>query len=124
MPPAFHKDFVYPGDYSFWELLNQVIQEEPSEGSDPALGLFSIIGIPKANPSTQDKRMKEILTDTANIGAVTARAIAYKMRDKAGFLYPDSSWRVPFFGGYKFEVSPGVANLDGALPSSTTSRPV
>ncbi len=108
-------NFVYPGDYSFWELLNQVIQEEPSEGSDPTtLGLFASIGIEKGKPFNPDKRMKEILIDTANIGAVTARAIAYKMRDKAGFLYPDSSWRVPFFGGYKFEVSPGVANLDGA----------
>jgi hypothetical protein len=25
-------NFVAPGDYSFWELLNQVIQEEPSAG--------------------------------------------------------------------------------------------
>jgi hypothetical protein len=108
-------NFVYPGDYAFWELLNQVIQEEPSEGSDPTtLGLFASIGIEKGKPFAPDERMKEILTDAANIGAVTARAIAYKMRDKAGFLYADSSWRVPFFGGYKFEASPGVANLDGA----------
>ena len=28
-------NFVPPGDYSFWSLLNEVIQEEPSEGSDP-----------------------------------------------------------------------------------------
>ncbi|MGB8239870.1 MAG: DUF1254 domain-containing protein, partial [Azonexus sp.] len=34
-------NFVAPGDYAFWELLNQVIQEEPTEGSDPTtLGLF------------------------------------------------------------------------------------
>ena len=30
------------------------------------------------------------------------------------FWYPNSSWRLPFFGGYKFEVAPGVSNLDGA----------
>ncbi len=108
-------NFVFPGDYAFWELLNQVIQEEPSEGSDPTtLGLFASIGIEKGKPFSPDERMKKILADAANIGAVTARAIAYKMRDKAGFLYPDSNWRVPFFGGYKFEVSPGVSNLDGA----------
>jgi len=41
-------NFVFPGDYAFWELLNQVIQEEPSEGSDPTtLGLFASIGIEK-----------------------------------------------------------------------------
>jgi hypothetical protein len=58
--------------------------------------------------------MKKILTDAANIGAVTARTLAFKIRDKDAFFYPDSHWRLPFFGGYKFEVAPGVANLDGA----------
>ena len=58
--------------------------------------------------------MKKILTDAANIGAVTARALAFKMREKDAYFYPHSQWRLPFFGGYKFEVSPGVANLDGA----------
>jgi hypothetical protein len=58
--------------------------------------------------------MKKILEDAANIGAVTARALAFKIREKDAFFYPDSPWRLPFFGGYKFEVSPGVANLDGA----------
>jgi hypothetical protein len=108
-------NFVAPGDYSFWELLDKVIQEEPSEGSDPTtLGLFASIGIEKGKPFNPDDRMKKILADAANIGAVTARTIAFKMRKKDAFFYPDSSWRLPFFGGYKFEVSPGVSNLDGA----------
>ena len=59
--------------------------------------------------------MKKILTDAANIGAVTARSIAFKIRAKDAYFYPDSAWRLPFFGGYKFEVSPGVRNLDGAV---------
>jgi len=108
-------NFIAPGDYSFWELLDKVIQEEPSEGSDPTtLGLIASIGIEKGKPFNPDERMKNILTDAANIGAVTARAIAFKIRDKDAFFYPDSSWRLPYFGGYRFEVSPGVANLDGA----------
>jgi len=107
--------FVAPGDYSSWELLNQVIQEEPTEGSDPTtLGLFASIGIIKGKPFNPDARMRTILEDAANIGVVTARSIAFKIRDQDGYIYPNSSWRVPFFGGYKFEVSPGVANLDGA----------
>jgi hypothetical protein len=41
-------NFVPPGDYAFWGLLNDVIQEEPSTGSDPTtLGLFASIGIVK-----------------------------------------------------------------------------
>jgi hypothetical protein len=108
-------NFVYPNDYSFWNLLNQVIQEEPSEGSDPTtLGLFASIGIEKGKPFNPDARMKKILTDAANIGAVTARTIAFKIRGKDAYFYPNSSWRLPFFGGYKFEVAPGVSNLDGA----------
>jgi hypothetical protein len=108
-------NFVPPGDYAFWSLLNEVIQEEPPEGSDPTtLGLFASIGIEKGKPFAPDARMKKILTDAANIGAVTARAIAFRIRDKDAFFYPDGPWRLPFFGGYKFETSPGVANLDGA----------
>lgn len=108
-------NFVAPGDYGFWELLDKVIQEEPSEGSDPTtLGLFASIGIQKGKPFNPDERMKKILTDAANIGAVTARTLAFEMRERDAYFYPDSQWRLPFFGGYKFESAPGVANLDGA----------
>ena len=86
-----------------------------SEGSDPTtLGLFASIEIVKGKPFNPDERMKKILTDAANIGAVTARTIAFKIRDKDAYFYPNSAWRLPFFGGYKFEVAPGVSNLDGA----------
>ena len=110
-------NFVMPTDYSFWKLLNKVIQEEPPEGSDPTtLGLFASIGIEKGKPFNPDPRMKAILTDAANIGAVTARALALDIRGRDAFFYPDSksSWRLPFFGGYKFQSQPGVSNLDGA----------
>jgi len=107
--------FVAPADYSFWELLNEAVQEEPAAGSDrTTLGLFASIGIEKGKPFAPDARMKKILADAAAIGAVTARTIVYRMREKDGFIYPDGHWRKPFFGGYRFEVAPGVANLDGA----------
>jgi hypothetical protein len=109
-------NFVFPTDYSYWNLLNQVIQEEPSTGSDPTtLGLFASIGILKGRPFNPDGRMKKILEDASNIGAVTARTITYKLRSQEAYYYPNSSWRLPFLGGYKFEVSPGVSNLDGAI---------
>ena len=102
----------------FWELLNKVIQEEPPEGADPTtLGLFASIGIKKGKPFAPDERMKSILTDAANIGAVTARSLALDVRGRDPFFYPDSksSWRLPFFGGYNFQSQPGVSNLDGAV---------
>jgi hypothetical protein len=108
--------FVAPGDYAFWEMLNKVIQEEPPIGSDPTmLGLFASIGIEKGKPFAPDERMKKILTDAANIGAVTARSIAFKVRSPEAYFYPESTWRLPFFGGYKFETSPGVTNMDGYI---------
>lgn len=110
-------NFVMPTDYTFWELLNEVIQEEPAAGSDPTtLGLFASIGIEKGKPFAPDPRMKAILTDAADIGAVTARSLALDIRGREAFFYPDSasSWRLPFFGGYRFESQPGVSNLDGA----------
>ena len=59
-------NFVFPTDYSFWGLLNHVIQEEPSEGSDPTtLGLFASIGIVKGQPFNPDARMEKILEDAA-----------------------------------------------------------
>ncbi len=109
-------NFVAPGDYQFWEMLNKVIQEEPSIGSDPTtLGLFASVGIVKGQLFAPDERMKKILTDAANIGAVTARTIAFKVRSKEAYYFPDSTWRLPFFGGYKFETSPGVTNMDGYI---------
>jgi hypothetical protein len=109
-------NFVAPGDYSFWELLNKVIQEEPPAPNDPTMmGLFASIGIEKGKPFNPDARMKKILEDAANIGAVTARTLAFRMRNPAAYFYPNSSWRLPYFGGYKFEVSPGVTNFDGYI---------
>ncbi len=110
-------NFVMPTDYAFWELLNQVIQEEPSAGSDPTtLGLFAAIGIEKGKPFAPDARMKAILADAAKIGVATARMLAFNARSRAAFYYPESksNWRLPFFGGYKFQSQPGVSNLDGA----------
>ncbi|MEG0822643.1 MAG: DUF1254 domain-containing protein [Burkholderiaceae bacterium] len=110
------RDFgtVAPGDYTFWELLNQVVQEEPSESLDPVrLGFFAAIGIEKGKPFAPDARMKKILTEAATVGDATARAIAFRIRDRGDYYYDKSAWRLPFLGGYRFESQPGVLNLDG-----------
>jgi hypothetical protein len=111
-PPALHfvnvsdKDFctVAPADYTFWEYLNQVVQEEPTGSVDPVtLGFWASIGIQKGKPFTPDTRMKKILNEAAQVGDATARALCYRWRMKEGFFYPDSAWRTGFLGGYKFE---------------------
>ena len=111
-PPVLHfvnvsdKDFctVAPADYTFWEYLNQVVQEEPVDSADPVtLGFYTSIGIQKGKPFAPDARMKKILTEAAAVGDATARAICFRWRIKEGFFYANSAWRTGFLGGYKFE---------------------
>ena len=100
-------------DYSFWSALNQAVQEEPSNSLDPnTLGLYAAIGIEKGKLFAPDERMKKILIEAAAVGDATARAIAYKTRQKDAYYYPNSAWRRPFVGGYTFEQN-GARNLDG-----------
>ena len=105
---------VAPADYSFWELLNQVVQEEPTDSLDQVrLGFYRAIGIQKGKPFAPDERMKKILTEASAVGDATARAILFHTREKEAFYYDNGTWQLPFIGGYKFQTEPGVLNLDG-----------
>jgi hypothetical protein len=107
---------VAPADYTFWKLLNEVVQEEPGESLDPIrLGFFASIGIEKGKPFEPGTRMKKILTEAAAVGDATARAIAFNMRQKEGYYYENSSWQLPFVGGYQFQTQPDVLNLDAYI---------
>jgi hypothetical protein len=110
-------NMVNPANYpSYWELLNQVVQEEPSESLDQIrLGYYASIGIQKGKPFSPDDRMKKILTEAAAVGDATARAMAFHMEDRGDYYYANSNWQLPFVGGYKFQSQPGVLNLDGYI---------
>jgi hypothetical protein len=105
---------IHSLDYSFYEEVNEVVQEEPVEASDPeTLGLLASIGIEKGKPFKPDARMKKILTEAVAVGNITARAIAYRTRLKDSFFYENSAWGTPFIGGsYEFLKQKGVRNLD------------
>jgi len=105
---------VGPGDYQFWELLNGVVQSEPSSHGDPVtLGFLSAIGIEHGKPFAPDARMKKILAEAAAVGDATARALTYRMRDKEAYYYEGSAWRTAFLGGYSFSRD-GIKLLDSA----------
>jgi hypothetical protein len=107
---------VAPADYAFWAMLDQVVQEEPTESLDQIrLGFYASIGIQKGKPFAPDERMKKILTEAAAVGDATARAIAFRTRGKDAYYYENSAWQLPFIGGYKFQTQPGVLNLDGYI---------
>ena len=93
---------IHNNDYSFYEHLNDVIQEEPINMIDPELrGLFASIGMEKGKPFAPDERMKRILTDAVAIGNATARSIVWYPRTEGSVdnmkgvqVYPDtkSAW--------------------------------
>jgi hypothetical protein len=96
-------NMVGPADYRFWDILNKVVQDEPTDEVDATtLGFWNAIGIVKGKPFAPDDRMKKILTEAAAVGDATARAIMYRWRTSDGYYYPGSAWRLGFIGDYKF----------------------
>jgi hypothetical protein len=103
---------IHAMDYSYWEEVAEVVQEEPNGAMDPeTLGMLASIGIEKGKPFEPDARMKKILTEAAAVGQATARAITYRNRLKEAKVFPNSAWETLFVGGYKFEHD-GVRILD------------
>lgn len=92
---------IHRMDFGYWEELDAQIQAEPIAGLDPDIrGLLASIGIKKGQEFNPDDRMKKILTDAANIGSVTARALTARPRDDRQYLYPgERVWTNPFVEG-------------------------
>ena len=64
---------VPPNDFSYFEMLNDVVQKEPADALDPEImGSLAAVGIVKGKPFNPDARMKKILTDAAAIGTAAA----------------------------------------------------
>jgi hypothetical protein len=64
-PTVFHEgsgrvmNTVPPNDWSYYEMLNEVVQQEPATSLDPELmGPLAAIGIVKGKPFAPDARMK------------------------------------------------------------------
>jgi hypothetical protein len=105
---------VPANDFTFFEQVNGVVQEEPNDALDPlTLGLLASIGIEKGRAFAPAERLRKILTEAAAVGNATARAILFRTRMKEAEIYPNSAWREGFIGGsYKFLDHAGVLNLD------------
>jgi hypothetical protein len=110
---------LFPGDYGFWEVINELVQQEPPEGGDPELlGLLASIGIVHGKPFEPDERMRKILEEAAVVGNATARTVTFAARPEEGFeFYPGSQWQSALFvGGYEFMDPPPMITADGAVP--------
>jgi hypothetical protein len=106
---------IHRMDYGIWEEINAVVQAEPSDGQNPEiLGVLASIGIKKGQPFNPDTRMKRILTEAADVGAVTVRTIMSQPRDEGFYLFLGKSaiWTNPFVGGSHEFLVDGAHLLD------------
>jgi len=107
--------FIPPNDYSFYEDLNQIIQEENMTFLDAETrGLIASIGIVKGKPFNPDARMKKILTEAVAIGNATVRSLMFAPREKGYYFYPetDSSWTMAFENKDTYFEVDGATNLN------------
>jgi hypothetical protein len=108
---------IPPNDYTFFEMINANVQQEPATSYDVELaGQLAAIGIVKGKPFKPDARMKKILTDAAAVGNAAGRALNWRFSaahpDWA--YYPGSSWgNMLFQGGYNFETPPPLFTREG-----------
>jgi hypothetical protein len=110
---------LFPGDYGFWDHINELIQDEPPESGDPELlGLLAAVGIVHGKPFEPDARMRKILEDAAAVGNATARTVTFAARPEEGFqYYPGSKWESALFvGGYEFVDPPAAITANGPVP--------
>ncbi len=113
---------IPPNDWSYYELLNGVVQEEPATSLDPELmGPIAALGIVKGKLFKPDVRMKRILTEALAVANATARSLLMNARDESWFYYPGSAWLNPLFvTGYEFETPIPQITRDGAKPFPAT----
>ena len=129
-PPAtvFHEgsgkvmNTLPPNDWSYYEMLNEVVQQEPATALDAELmGPLAAIGIIKGKPFAPDARMKKIMTDALAVANASSRALFMIPRDASWFYYPNSSWfNYLFVTGYEFETPIPEITKEGAKPFPAT----
>src|SRR6185369_12783075 len=127
-PTVFHEgsgkafNTVPPTDYSYYEMLNDVVQQEPATSLDPELmGPLAAIGIVKGKPFAPDARMKKILTDALAVANATSRSLLMNPRAADWYYYPDSAWmNFLFISGSEFETPIPMITKEGVKPFPST----
>jgi hypothetical protein len=112
---------IPPNDFSFFEMVNEVVQMEPATSFNPELsGQLAAIGIVKGKPFNPDARMRKILTDAAAVGNAAGRALNWRSSEYPGWsYYPGSMWgNMLWQGGYTFETPPPAITAEGFFKPS------
>ena len=106
---------IPPNDFSYYEMLNEVVQQEPATSLDPELmGPLAAIGIIKGKPFAPDARMRKILTEALAVANATSRSLLVKPRAADWYYYPGLAWMNPLFiSGYQFETPIPLITREG-----------
>ncbi len=111
---------IPPNDFSYYEMLDALVQEQPAEALEPEIGgQFAAIGIVKGKKFAPDDRMRKILTDAIAIANAAGRTVSFMPRESEGFGYysPTSKWLNPLFiSGYDFMRPPPDITKEGVKP--------
>lgn len=127
-PTVFHEgsgkvmNTLPPNDFSYFEMLNEVVQQEPATSLDPELmGPIAAIGIIKGKPFAPDARMKKILTEALAVANATSRSLFMSPRDRSWYYYDDANWQNMLFAtGYEFETPIPMITKEGVKPFPAT----
>ncbi len=127
-PTKFHEgsgkvmNTVPPNDWTFYETLNEIVQQEPATSLDAELmGSIAAIGIVKGKPFNPDARMKKILTEALAVANAASRTLFMAPRDPSWYYYPGSAWMNYLFEtGYEFETPIPMITKEGAKPFPPT----
>ncbi len=127
-PTIFHEgsgkvmNTLPPNDWTYYEMLNEVVQNEPATALDPELmGPIAAIGIVKGKPFAPDARMKKILTEALKVANATSRSLFMNPRDRSWYYYDDANWQNMLFAtGYQFETPIPMITKEGVKPFPTT----
>jgi len=127
-PTVFHEgsekvmNTIPPNDWTFYEMLNEVVQQEPATSLDPELmGPIAAIGIVKGKKFAPDARMKKILTEALAVANASSRSLFMNPRDRSWYYYPDANWQNMLFDtGYEFETPIPLITREGVKPFPTT----
>jgi hypothetical protein len=108
---------IPPGDFGFFEMINENVQQEPATSYDVELaGQLAAIGIAHGKPFKPDARMKKILTDAAAVGNAAGRMLnwRYTVAHPEWSYYPNSMWgNMLWEGGAFFETPPPEFTREG-----------
>ena len=103
---------LVPEDGSAFEMLNEIIQYEPTElFSAELLGRLATLGIEKGKPFEPDERMHKIFDQAAKQGVAMSRAILYASREPDIRYWSDRHWEKMFVRNTEF-MNNGHADID------------